>query len=51
MELDTDRDMGERKVNPCPGASVEKGKGKAKPQVKNHALQENITGVQEADWL
>ena len=42
MELDTDRDMGERKVDSRPGASVEKGKGKAKPQVKNQALWEKI---------
>ena len=38
MELDTDRDMGERKVDSCPGVSVKKGKGKAKPHVKNQAL-------------
>ena len=42
MELDTDRDMGERKVDSRPGAAVEKGKGKAKPQVKNQALWEKI---------
>ena len=38
MELYMDQDMGERKVDSHPGASVEKGKGKAKPQMKNQAL-------------
>ena len=42
MKLDKDRDMGERKVDSHLGASVRKGKGKAKPQVKNQALWEKI---------